>query len=83
MNIELSSVICMYEFKFEYMYDVIKDKKKKTNKQRYLDVIFMTSDRRVLTDVVRTLVSGRRRRDLHTTNTRRRVPTGIGFKFLF
>jgi hypothetical protein len=80
MNIELSSVICMYEFKFEYMYDVIKDFKKK---QRYLDVIFMTSDRRVLTDVVRTLVSGRRRRDLHTTNTRRRVPTGIGFKFLF
>jgi hypothetical protein len=80
MNIELSSVICMYEFKFEYMYDVIKDLKKK---QRYLDVIFMTSDRRVLTDVVRTLVSGRRRRDLHTTNTRRRVPTGIGFKFLF
>ena len=79
MNIELSSVICMYEFKFEYMYDVIKDKKK----QRYLDVIFMTSDRRVLTDVVRTLVSGRRRRDLHTTNTRRRVPTGIGFRFLF
>ena len=80
MNIELSSVICMYQFKFEYMYDVIKDLKKK---QRYLDVIFMTSDRRVLTDVVRTLVSGRRRRDLHTTNTRRRVPTGIGFKFLF
>jgi hypothetical protein len=80
VNIELSSVICMYEFKFEYMYDVIKDLKKK---QRYLDVIFMTSDRRVLTDVVRTLVSGRRRRDLHTTNTRRRVPTGIGFKFLF
>ena len=80
MNIELSSVICMYEFKFEYMYDVIKDLKKK---QRYLDVIFMTSDRRVLTDVVRTFVSGRRRRDLHTTNTRRRVPTGIGFKFLF
>jgi hypothetical protein len=81
MNIELSSVICMYEFKFEYMYDVIKDKKKKT--QRYLDVIFITSDRRLLTDVVRTLVSGRRRCDLHTTNTRRRVPTGIGFRFLF
>ena len=81
MNIELSSVIYMYEFKFEYMYDVIKDKKK--NQQRYLDVIFMTSDRRLLTDVVRTLVSGRRRCDLHTTNTRRRVPTGIGFRFLF
>ena len=31
MNIELSSVICMYEFKFEYMYDVIKDKKNKKN----------------------------------------------------
>ena len=31
MNIELSSVICMYELKFEYMYDVIKDKKKKHN----------------------------------------------------
>jgi hypothetical protein len=82
MNIELSSVICMYEFKFEYMYDVIKDKNK-NKKKRYLDVIFMTSDRRLLTDVVRTLVSGRRRCDLHTTNTRRRVPTGIGFRFLF
>jgi hypothetical protein len=46
MNIELSSVICMYEFKFEYMYDVIKDKKKKA--QRYLDVIFITSDRRFM-----------------------------------
>ena len=47
-----------------------------TKNQCYLDVIFMTSDRCVLTDVVRTLVSGRRRRDLHKTNTRRRMPTG-------
>jgi hypothetical protein len=47
-----------------------------TKNQCYLDVIFMTSDRRVLSDVVRTLVSGRRRRNLHTTNARRRVPTG-------
>jgi hypothetical protein len=47
-----------------------------TKNQCYLDVIFMTSDRRVLSDVVRTLVSGRRRRNLYTTNARRRVPTG-------
>ena len=47
-----------------------------TKNQCYLDVIFMMSDRRVLSDIVRTLVSGRRRRNLHTANARRRVPTG-------
>jgi len=57
--------------------DVVRTSKNiATNNQCYLDVIFITSDRRVLTDVVRTLVSGRRRRDLHTTNTRRRETSG-------
>lgn len=57
--------------------DVVRTSKNvATKNQCYLDGIFMTSDRRVLTDVVRTLVSGRRRRGLHFTNARRRVPTG-------
>ena len=52
MNIELSSVICMYQFKFEYIYDVIKEKKKKTtlSRRHFYDVSSTCANRRC-TDV--------------------------------